>query len=68
MKIFWTDEFEGFWPVGSAAVVVDANEELARKRLDTELKGIGLKGLRPTDTLHEIPLEPDTIIINDGNY
>lgn len=69
MKIFWTDDFSGHYPVGTAAIVIEKNELAARIRLDNEIKSIGLDGLRPNAVLHKIPqTNPVAIIIRDGNY
>ena len=68
MKIYWTDDFKGYYPVGVAAIVIEENELAARIRLNNELIGIGLEGLRQDSMLYEVPFEPKAIVINDGNY
>lgn len=67
MKVFTVNDFTGFWPVGTAAVVVAENEASARKLLEAKLAERRL----PADgfTLHELSTEaPSVLILCDGDY
>lgn len=67
MKIFISDDFDGHWPVGTAAVVVAKNKISARKVLNKELVDCGLK--RSEFTLSEVNSKKEqAVIINDGQY
>jgi hypothetical protein len=67
MKVFYSTDFEGFYPVGTAAIVIASNEEEARTLLDAEIKK---HGLPDTDyTLHKVSKgRAKALIIVDGNY
>jgi hypothetical protein len=66
MKIYTCVDFTGHWPVGSAAVVVAKDEEMARKILLTELHKIGLGS---EFTLQELDIDyQNARILCDGNY
>ncbi len=72
MKIFYSTDFEGHWPVGTSAIIVAKDEEAARVLLEAEAKGRGLTG-RQSDgspaTLHELSSRGEKVIIlTDGNY
>lgn len=65
MKVFTTKDFIGHW-VGTAAVVVAADEISARLALCAELDRLGLEG---TFTLQELdPTSPRVLILQDGDY
>lgn len=71
MKIFYSTNFEGVWPVGTSAVIVAEDEKIARDLLEAEAKKRGLTG-RQSDgssaTLHELNLEnAHAIILNNGD-
>ena len=69
MKVFWCTNFTGFWPVGTAAVVVAEDYEQALSLLNSELQAIGLKGDATIDDLKLIALDVErALILNDGNY
>lgn len=67
MKVFTCTDFEGHWPVGTAAVVVasaeaEAQEELGRELLSRGLPGVGF-------SLKEIDLSVSGVfMLCDGNY
>ena len=75
MKRIWiNNNFKGFYPVGTAAVIIADSVEEARDLLQAELDKLGLK--QPTSE-RPIPLkyftelslnEPKAKILNDGNY
>jgi hypothetical protein len=63
--IFVCTDFEGFWPVGTAAVVIADSEQQAREKLMAELLSVGLPQIKGF-TLREI--QHGVHILNDGNY
>jgi hypothetical protein len=67
MKTYTCTSFKGHYPVGTAAVVRGANAEEAAKRLNEELKEIGLEGNVQAKDLELFRAE-DVRILNDGNY
>jgi hypothetical protein len=78
MKVFTTTGFQGFYPVGSAAVIVAESPEQALALLMSELATRGLYSNKPFDRLNNeltvgILEEVDTtkesaVILVDGNY
>jgi hypothetical protein len=66
-QVFWATDFNGHWPVGTAAVVVADDLPTARNLLAEDLKRQGLDigdaELTPLDTTRDVVL-----ILNDGNY
>lgn len=70
MKVYTCDSFVGFWPVGTAAVVIAKDETEAAKILSEELEKIGLKQ-RPGRVLefkHVKTNVAQAIILRDGDY
>lgn len=67
MRVFTCNDFTGFYPVGTAAVIVADTEEAARGMLDEVLAD---KGLKPDPyTLVEIDVCCFQVsILCDGNY
>jgi len=71
VRTFTCTSFEGFWPVGTAAVVVARNEEMAAKMLNEHLDNIGLEQSEPVKPSQMAAFHPDfpqVIVLNDGNY
>jgi hypothetical protein len=69
MKVWTCNDFKGFWPVGTAAVVCAEDEEDARVYLDAILRDAGLDGLDRSDYVVEFPMnEGEVRILCDGNY
>jgi hypothetical protein len=67
MKVFYSDDFPGHWPVGTSAVVVAEDEQQARHLISEELKnhGLSFEGC----TLEEVDTATaHAIIIQDGEY
>lgn len=68
MKVYTCTDFEGYWPVGTAAVIVAESEAMAMARLLTMLASIKL----PQDTaltLTEMDVDKaQVVILRDGNY
>ena len=69
MRIWYNNQFDGFYPVGTAAVVVAENLDLAVNILNRQLKMIGLPESAEHSQFTEISTnERAAIILNDGNY
>lgn len=65
-RVFVCNDFHGHWPVGTAAVVLAANEVDARIYLSSELERRGLKA--STFTLRDITDFLGAEVLCDGNY
>ena len=69
MKVFTNNKFEGFWPVGSAAVIIAEDKESAARLLSNQLSDIGLNADIGIDNMIEINTEDEQVIILcDGDY
>ena len=67
MKVFTSNDFTGFYPVGTAAVVVAEDKVTAYERLREALIGHGLPG--DDFTLREVDTENEGWeILQNGNY
>ena len=68
LKIYKCLDFEGHWPVGTAAVVIAPDKETARKLLSDDLKKQGLT-LKDSDEFHEIPHDKAaSYVLHNGDY
>ena len=69
LKVFTNKEFTGWYPVGTAAVVVAESKEEAASRLNSALVS---KGLEPSAKSEDMDFLPQGVgycrILNDGNY
>lgn len=68
MRLFTTDDFEGVWPVGVAAMVIAETHEQATELMTEALIKAGLK---PHNKFHftEYNLEkPQAVILQNGDY
>lgn len=70
MNIYACNNFEGYWAVGTSAVVVADNAIDAANFLNTELIAKGLPGeVEPSDMMQiDETKEGNVIILQDGNY
>ena len=69
MKVFTNKTFDGFYPVGSAAVVIADNKEEAAGRLSHQLNHMGmLQSINPDDMIEVNVDSAKVIILCDGNY
>lgn len=72
MKVYTCTNFEGVWPVGTAAVIVAASEQEAKTALIKVLKDHGLSGdAYGTEEFDLIEINVNcssVIILRDGNY
>jgi len=60
-------DFKGYYPVGTAAVIIAKNHKQARKLLDEELAERGLPKGTGKISLQDMS-EPYAAILCDGNY
>ena len=69
MKIFTCNDFDGFYPVGTAAVIIAETEDKAREMMTEALKQRQLGGTNPQFTLKRLAgNKPNVLILCDGNY
>lgn len=71
LKVFWTDDFKGHYPVGTAAIVLAESFEDARILLNEELRKAGLlEKNKDGYEIYTLPHKdrPFALIINDGDY
>lgn len=69
MKVFQTTDFEGHWPVGSAAVVVAKTHAEAVELLDKKLREEGLKFDGKPENVVEVDLgKRGAIVLCNGDY
>ena len=68
MKIYVCTDFEGFWPAGTAAVMVASSEEEAIQLLLDKLKAIGLSQSKTPNVSRVPQARPTVQILNDGTY
>lgn len=69
MKVYWTRDFTGFYPVGTAAVVVATSPEEAAELLNAELVRVRLPGDASAGGMKEVSIgRKHAIVIRDGEY
>lgn len=69
MKVFYYTGFTGRYPVGTAAVVVAEDKELAIQLLENRLIGMKLTQALKPEKMIEIPTSVrSTHILCDGDY
>lgn len=69
MKVFTNNKFEGYYPVGSAAVVIAKDKDDAARLLSDKLFNIGLNPSVTSDSMIEVNIEEShAVILVDGNY
>jgi len=66
--IFTCTDFDGYYPVGTAAVVIAGCKEEAAVLLELSLKECGLSQIIDPNTLVPIDVEVPVRILCDGNY
>lgn len=72
-KIYYITGFRGYWPVGTAAIMIARSPEEAKALLENELaeRDIELKQEIRIDQIKQIDPARSiqaAIILNDGNY
>lgn len=69
MKVYTCNDFDGYYPVGTGAVVIAINAIQASYRLEKHLGLIGLKQSITPSQMIELDTESATVrILTDGNY
>jgi len=69
MNVYTNNQFVGFWPVGSAAVVVADSSEKAATILNEKLGAMGLKpGAEPKSMVLVNTSAESVEILCDGEY
>ncbi len=70
MKVFTNNTFEGYYPVGTAAVVVAKTPEDAAMWLNNVLDNtFGLRGDVKPEQMHEVELKESAVhILCNGDY
>jgi hypothetical protein len=67
-KVYYSKDFKGKWPVGTAALIVANDEEEARTLLKAKAQELGLPG-DDKFTVHRVSrAEVGVIILHDGDY
>lgn len=65
MKVYTSNDFTGFYPVGTAMVIVASNADEALTIAKNKCNSIGLTF---DGTLDELDLNPQAVILCDGDY
>lgn len=66
LSVFYSDDFTGHWPVGTAAIVVARDETEAIELMDRKLREVGLVF---DGTMRKLDTEtPTVLILRDGEY
>jgi hypothetical protein len=69
MRVFANNTFDGFYPVGTAAVVVADSPETAATMLKEALGLLGLnQEINPADMREVETGSPSVVMLRDGNY
>lgn len=68
MPIYTNNTFEGYWPVGSAAVVCAADEEEAAAMLNVHLATYGPEQSKPVEAKDMKRFDQGVRVLWDGNY
>ena len=69
MKVWTNNKFVGYYPVGSAAVVVAYNAELAATVLNEKLREHGLTASATPEQFERLPTTKIlAVVLCDGNY
>ena len=69
MKVWTNIEFEGLWPVGTAAVVIADTALQAAELLNIELQKRGLSRSATSEQFVRMPTSgPVAVVLRDGNY
>jgi hypothetical protein len=69
MNIYTNNSFEGYYPVGTAAVVIAETAEEAAEILEGELESRGMdQQINPKTMIKLDASSQDVVILNDGNY
>jgi len=68
MRVFYSNDFRGHYPVGTSAVIVARDLDEAHVLLNNELCGMGL-GTDQNFTIREVKTDSThVVVLNDGDY
>lgn len=68
LRVFYSNDFRGFYPVGTSAVIVARDLDEAYVLLTNKLVGMGL-GVGNDFTVKELPTDSmHVVVLQDGNY
>lgn len=69
MKVFTCVGFEGYWPVGTAAVIVAPDMQAALLALNKHLADLKLPPVDSFESIKELDItQQNCVILCDGNY
>lgn len=68
MKVFYSTDHDGHWPVGVASVVVAPSESIARLCLAEKLLELGLDASKPFTLTELVTSRTQVLILRDGDY
>lgn len=69
MRVFYTNDFRGHWPVGTAAVIVARNLDEAYVLMTSQLIALGLAKDNSNFTIKELTTDStQVVVLCDGNY
>lgn len=69
MKVWYSRDFLGHYPVGTAAVMVASSEDIARLLLEIEMRAEGIEITKKPFTVEELDTsEPGIVLLCNGEY
>lgn len=70
MRVFYSNDFRGYWPVGASAVIVARDKDEAYILLTSKLIGMGLApGPDDNFTINEVQTDVTGVyVLQDGDY
>ena len=69
MRVFYSNDFRGHYPVGTSAVIVARDKDEAFVLLTSRLIGMGLGTDNDNFTVHEVQTDVTGVtILQDGDY
>ena len=69
MRVFYTNDFRGHYPVGTSAVIVARNLGEAYVLMTSQLIAMGLGTDNSDFTITELPTDSTRVVVlNDGEY
>jgi len=69
MSVFYTNDFCGHWPVGTAAVIVARNLDEAYVLMNNRLGEMGLATTNDDFSIKELPTDrTHVVVLQDGDY
>lgn len=69
MRVFYTNDFRGHWPVGTSAVIVARNIDEAYTLMTSQLIAMGLGADNSDFTIKELPTDStQVVVLQDGDY